>query len=46
MAKNQSIAALNNLGQSVWYDNLSRDVLRSGERYLKLAFGDHNERIA
>ncbi len=30
-AKNAHILALNELGQSVWYDNLSRDVLRSGE---------------
>lgn len=30
-AKNPQILALNELGQSVWYDNLSRDVLRSGE---------------
>jgi transaldolase len=29
--KNPHILALNELGQSVWYDNLSRDVLRSGE---------------
>jgi transaldolase len=29
--KNTQILALNELGQSVWYDNLSRDVLRSGE---------------
>lgn len=29
--KNKFIAALNELGQSVWYDNLSRDVLKSGE---------------
>jgi transaldolase len=29
--KNPYILALNELGQSVWYDNLSRDVLRSGE---------------
>jgi transaldolase len=29
--KNPHIIALNELGQSVWYDNLSRDVLRSGE---------------
>lgn len=29
--KNPNILALNELGQSVWYDNLSRDVLRSGE---------------
>ncbi len=29
--KNQNINALNTLGQSVWYDNLSRDVLNSGE---------------
>lgn len=31
MAKNPQIAALNELGQSVWYDNLSRSVLNSGE---------------
>ncbi len=31
MSKNKSIVALNALGQSIWYDNLSRDVLRSGE---------------
>ena len=31
MSKNQYILAINKLGQSVWYDNLSRDVLRSGE---------------
>jgi len=31
VAKNAQILALNELGQSVWYDNLSRDVLRSGE---------------
>lgn len=31
MAKNQYISALYELGQSIWYDNLSRDVLRSGE---------------
>ena len=30
-AKSPHILALNELGQSVWYDNLSRDVLRSGE---------------
>jgi transaldolase len=29
--KNAQIVALNELGQSVWYDNLSRDVLKSGE---------------
>jgi transaldolase len=29
--KNPQIVALNELGQSVWYDNLSRDVLKSGE---------------
>lgn len=28
---NPAIVALNEVGQSVWYDNLSRDVLRSGE---------------
>lgn len=31
MSKNPNIAAVNEQGQSVWYDNLSRDVLRSGE---------------
>lgn len=31
MAVNNNIAALNQIGQSIWYDNLSRDVLRSGE---------------
>lgn len=29
--KNSQIEALNKLGQSIWYDNLSRDVLNSGE---------------
>ena len=29
--KNKHIQALNELGQSVWYDNLSRDILKSGE---------------
>ncbi|MCO6429575.1 MAG: transaldolase [Deltaproteobacteria bacterium] len=31
MSKNSHISALNELGQSIWYDNLSRDVLNSGE---------------
>jgi transaldolase len=31
MAKNPQIEKLNQLGQSIWYDNLSRDVLNSGE---------------
>lgn len=31
MSKNKHIVALNELGQSIWYDNLSRDVLNSGE---------------
>lgn len=31
MAKNKQIAALNELGQSVWIDNLSRELLKSGE---------------
>jgi len=31
VSKNKQIVALNELGQSVWYDNLSRDVLKSGE---------------
>lgn len=30
MGKNKNILALNELGQSIWYDNLSRDVLNSG----------------
>jgi transaldolase len=32
------IGALNKVGQSIWYDNLSRDLLRSGElkRYIEL----------
>jgi transaldolase len=29
--KNPQLVALNELGQSIWYDNLSRDVLQSGE---------------
>ncbi len=28
---NKNIVALNSVGQSIWYDNLSRDVLQSGE---------------
>ncbi len=31
MAKNKFIIGLNEIGQSIWYDNLSRDVLNSGE---------------
>lgn len=31
MAKNKQILALNELGQSIWYDNVSKSVLRSGE---------------
>jgi transaldolase len=31
MAKNKQITELNRVGQSIWYDNLSRDVLNSGE---------------
>lgn len=31
MVKSQGIASLNELGQSIWYDNLSRDVLQSGK---------------
>jgi len=31
MPRNPQIVALNEVGTSVWYDNLSRDVLRSGE---------------
>jgi transaldolase len=29
--KNAQLQALSSVGQSVWYDNLSRDVLKSGE---------------
>lgn len=29
--KNQNLEALHAVGQSIWYDNLSRDVLNSGE---------------
>lgn len=31
MPKNKNILALNELGQSIWYDNLSRNVLNTGE---------------
>ena len=31
MSKNSQIAKLNERGQSIWYDNLSRDVLNSGK---------------
>lgn len=31
MGKNPQLEKLNQLGQSIWYDNLSRDVLNSGE---------------
>ena len=31
MAKNGNIQALNALGQSVWYDNVSRKILQNGE---------------
>jgi transaldolase len=37
--KNPQIGALNKLGQSVWYDNLSRDVLKSGELANLIAQG-------
>ena len=30
-SKNPQLTALNEVGQSVWYDNLSKDVLKSGE---------------
>ena len=36
---NPVIAALNTIGQSVWYDNLSRDVLRSGELARLIGLG-------
>ncbi len=39
MDKNPHIAALNQVGQSVWYDNLSRDVLHSGELASLIAAG-------
>ena len=31
MTKNAQLVALNAVGQSVWYDNVSREVLRTGE---------------
>jgi transaldolase len=31
MAKNPQISAINELGQSIWYDNVSKGVLNSGE---------------
>lgn len=31
MAKNPQISAINELGQSIWYDNVSKGVLQSGE---------------
>ncbi len=36
MEKNPALKVLNSVGQSIWYDNLSRDVLRSGtlEKYI------------
>lgn len=37
--KNKQISALNELGQSVWYDNLSRDVLKSGELQTLISQG-------
>jgi len=38
MEKNAYISALDNIGQSIWYDNLSRDVLLSGKlrAYIQL----------
>lgn len=38
MGLSPHIGALNQVGQSIWYDNLSRDLLRSGElkRYIEL----------
>ncbi len=39
VGKNPQILALNEIGQSVWYDNLSRDVLRSGELANLIAQG-------
>jgi len=38
-AKNANIIAVNACGQSVWYDNLSRDVLKSGELAGLIAAG-------
>ena len=37
--KNPQIVALNKVGQSIWYDNLSRDVLESGELASLIAQG-------
>lgn len=39
MPKNKNILALNELGQSIWYDNLSRNVLNTGELGLIIQSG-------
>ncbi|MDC0358146.1 transaldolase [Oligoflexia bacterium] len=39
MPKNKHLLALNELGQSIWYDNCSRDVLNSGELASYIAAG-------
>ena len=39
MPKSKNILALNELGQSIWYDNLSRNVLNTGELGLIIQSG-------
>ncbi|WKZ56882.1 MAG: transaldolase [Bdellovibrionota bacterium] len=39
MQKHKNIAALNELGQSIWIDNLSRAMLNSGELRAMIAMG-------
>jgi len=39
MALNTYVEQINHLGQSIWYDNLSLDVLRSGELKRLLDLG-------
>jgi transaldolase len=39
MSKNPNITGLNAVGQSIWYDNLSREVLKSGELSSLIASG-------
>lgn len=39
MTKNPQLVALNNVGQSIWYDDLSKSVLESGELKTLLESG-------
>ena len=40
MAKNPHIVALNEVGQSVWYDNIQRSLLKNGELAGMIARGE------